>query len=99
MAALPAFAARVAWPAAGSAELRRLRCPAAVVAAMDGASEAFQQLQAQAAAGSARQAEAAAGAPGLARRAALLARDCMDYSWEELHSGPWCARAASCCRC
>lgn len=73
--------------------------PEQVVAAMDGASVAFERLREEARADGR---VLAAGPPeDTVRRVVLLARDCIDYSWEELHAGPWCAphchaRARSC---
>lgn len=81
---LPTFAAGVAWPATDRAELRRSRCPPAIVAAMDGAIAAFEKLR-----GESSGAVEAQRSEGIARRVAQLASDCRDYSWEELHAGPW----------
>lgn len=88
---MPSFAFGIAWPSSDSAELRRLRCPPAIAAAMDGAAAAFDRLREEARAPSAPEATPAGQQTPreVATRVLLLARDCMDYSWEELHAGPW----------
>ena len=82
---LPEFAERVSWPPARAHALRTLGCPAAVIAAADGASAAFGRLRAA----SASTLQDRATAMELASEVALTARDMVDFSWEELHAGPW----------
>ena len=85
-ATLPAFAKRVSWPPARTRALRSLGCQPAVLAAADGASATLCRLRDVAALGLA---EHRTTATELARQVSLAARDLVDFSWEELHAGPW----------
>ena len=91
VAHLPSFAAEIAWPASEHAKLQQLHCPPAIVAAMDGAVTAFDRLRTEDAgdASPAQRRMTSRQPEKAARHVVILARDCMDYSWEELHAGPW----------